>query len=459
MNRSQPTVAVLGSGLAARVAAAVVAEAGVDVALHAGEAPGIFGIWNGLGSIFGPPSDPPAASAGAVERRTSETRAFEPSRRKRWRRLLERRGAYHPYRRLGLELDDVDRAIDASLPYLPDGAMRRTNDGTIVPGPHGQPSSPDLIFPSLRPLDFAGGARVGLIRYPELNGWDADATALQLDRADGLEARPVDSPLFDDAPPGHGVRAARWFDELAADRASELTEQCRALVADHDLDRLVFPPMVGATLERHGEVWAMLDDAIDAAIAEFPAATDPVFGWRLFRACREMLDETAIRSRPAAESVALSGRRAVGVVDADGNSRPCDAAVLATGRWFGGGLPGGPPMLEPLTGAPIWLDGAPMSADDELYPPDFLDRLPWDDHELFRAGLQVDADGRILTRDGEPFDNVYAAGRILGGFNPFADACAFGVELATGLTVGRRAADSVDDVSNQHNEPDSLQRQ
>lgn len=457
MNRSQPKVAVVGSGLAAHIAAAAVADLGVDAALFSGEAPGIFGIWNGIGSVFGPPSPMPAASAGAPERRSADQRPFDPARGHRWKRLLERRGDFHPYRRFEFDRDDVDRAIDEALPYLPNQGLVRVDGGAVYPGPHGQPCAPDLAFPSLTPLDVGPGDRVGLVRCPDLNGWDADAAALQLDRAADLEARAVDSSLFAGAPAGHGVRVARWIEKRIDEGGAECLDTLGALAANNDLDLLVLPPAVGATIEGHRSIWGQLRERVDVPVAEFPAATDPVFGWRLFRACRDAIVESTMPRLPAAASVGVSGGRADTVTDADGAEHPCDAIVLATGRWFGGGAPAEPPLVEPLTGAPIWLDGAPLPDDEELYPPNYLGDLPWDDHALFRTGVQVDRTGRVLGRDGEPFDNVFAAGRLLAGFNPFHDDCAFGVELTTGLAAGRRATDAVSDVSAHRGETDSLE--
>ncbi|MFB6372417.1 MAG: hypothetical protein ABEN55_04775, partial [Bradymonadaceae bacterium] len=408
-------------------------------------------------SVFGPPAPPPTDSAGAVEQRTPESRSFAPSRIERWSRLMERRGQYHPFRCFGFERADIDAAVDEALTYLPEHAVVRTDDGTVVPGPHGHPAAPDLVFPSLTALDIGPDNRVGIVRAPGLNGWDAEATALQIDRAADLEARAIGSQLFGRIPPGHGVRAARWFEKQCRDDRSAVVSAIAEIADDHDLDILIVPPVIGATIDRHRPIWTVIREATEAAVAEHPPATDPVFGWRLYRACRSIWEDSAVARMPAAASVELDDDRAISLTDREGDQCLCDAVVLATGRWFGGGMPGDAPMVEALTGAPIWLDGAPMTADDELFPPDYLDDLPWDDHELFRTGVQVETTGRLLDRDGDAYDNIFGAGRLLAGFNPFHDGCALGVELVTGLAAGRRAADAVSDVSIPRDEFDSLE--
>jgi glycerol-3-phosphate dehydrogenase subunit B len=53
-------------------------------------------------------------------------------------------------------------------------------------------------------------------------------------------------------------------------------------------------------------------------------------------------------------------------------------------------------------------------------------------HPLHCAGSRVNADLQPLAASGSPlFDNLYAAGHILAGFNPLTDGCAEGVALAT----------------------------
>jgi anaerobic glycerol-3-phosphate dehydrogenase len=134
--------------------------------------------------------------------------------------------------------------------------------------------------------------------------------------------------------------------------------------------------------------------------------------------------------------------KATSVTDESGTVHEVDALVLTGGRWFGDGLPKRPPLRERLTDAPIWLDGAILPDGSEVYPPDLLGKLPWDDHELFRMGLQIDSSGRVFDEEARPYTNIYAAGRLLAGFNPIHDGCSMGVSLVSGARVGREITDS-----------------
>ncbi len=445
MSRPRASIAIAGSGLAAHVAASTLAEAGLEVVLLGGGSPGLISIWNGLGSIFGPASPRPADSAGAVERRTAVDARFEPSPSSRWERLFERRSNMHPYRRLELDREAVDRLTDDALAALPAGSFTRT--ATVVPGPRGMPYAADLLFPSLRALDLRSGQRVGLVRLSAASGWNADAVASQLERTPNLSARSIELPALREAPDGHGIHAARWLERRWEEVADPLVDQLRSAADSEDLDLLALPPVIGPTLPAHDDMWSTLSSALEVSLAEYPPSADPVFGWRLFRTL-QATDETseegggagAIRHAPEADTIEFDGERVGAVIDRSGERHPVDALLLASGRWFGEGLPAEPPLVEPLTDAPIWLDGAPLPDDRAVFPPDLLGDLPWEDHRLFRAGLQIDAAGRLLDRDGAPYADVYAAGRILGGFNPFHDGCSMGVELATGRSVAHQIA-------------------
>lgn len=429
---SSPRIAVVGSGLAAEVVERALSEEGLDVRRFVDTGSDISSIWSGYGSAFGPAASPPPASAGSIEQRDRGDAGFTADRRERWNRLRQRRTGVHPYFRLDRTPSDVRDDLERALDLLPDGHLEFAAPGDVRPGPRGAPAAPDLVAPSLAPLNFAPGTTVAFLRAPAVNGWNAPGLAAQVGRARGLETRTVSVPFFGDIRGGHPVRVARELRELDEPPRPLRT----ALEEAGDADCLVVPPVVGATIEEHRDWWSDVDATArtrDVAVAEFPAARDPIFGWRLQRALGDG-SQTAECTGLAAGDTGV----AVESPDLDEPAR-FEAAALATGRFFGGGTPSSAPFVEPLTGLPIWLDGAPLPDDPAVYPPDFLGDLPWDDHELFRSGVSTDAQLRMRDRSGSPRDRLYAAGRLLAGFNPFRDGCAMGVELVTAL----RAADAV----------------
>ena len=433
-----PTIAVIGGGLAAHTTAFELYHLDCEVVIVHESSPGATGLWGGLGSVFGPVADPPDDAAGAVERRESPTPTLRRDRASRWRALAERR-PFHPYRRLQLDREDVEPHLDAALDRLAYPGLTRLDDETVRPGPYGHPTCPDLAAPSLLPLDFAPGTTVGVVRCPDLSNWRADALADYLHSADNLRARAITIDPFETLEAsGHPVRVAtdletRW-EESGGDT---YIEPLRAAIGDHVLDQVVLPPCIGATHETHTAMWSRLTDALHTPVAEWPAPRDAVFGWRLDRWLRRRDDLERIDDRVVALST--GDDRLEGIELESGESHQVDGAVLATGRWVGGGLPAEPPMREPLSSVPLWLDGAPVANPEDVHLADYLGDHPWSDHRLFRMGLAIDEQARPLDRDGEPaFDALAAAGRMLAGFHPHHDGCAMGVDLVTGRMAARR---------------------
>jgi glycerol-3-phosphate dehydrogenase subunit B len=149
-----------------------------------------------------------------------------------------------------------------------------------------------------------------------------------------------------------------------------------------------------------------------------------------------------------ATGLRVEGGRATGVAFRPegaeaGSSLPADAVVLATGRFLGGGIEEGPHGLrEPLLGLPLFddrghrVDGLPARA---ALRPRLLDAQP-----LFSAGVRVDA--RLRPRaapeaapQGAVLPNVFAAGDLVGGFDPARERTGLGVALVTGHLAARSA--------------------
>jgi len=226
----------------------------------------------------------------------------------------------------------------------------------------------------------------------------------------------------------------------------------------------LFPPVLG--LGRVAETLGMLRDTLGGPVAEQLAAV-PIAtpGFRLARALAAALYAAGVTVHAGrATRVCVRVGRAAGVAFMpDGSGGPhgpdgptagagpeaildADAVVLATGRFLGGGLADGPRGLhEPLLGLALFddrgrrVDGAAPRA---VLRPRFLDAQP-----LFSAGVRVDA--RLRPRaapeepalpDGVVLPNLFAAGDLVGGFDPARERTGLGVALVTGHLAGRGAA-------------------
>ena len=116
----------------------------------------------------------------------------------------------------------------------------------------------------------------------------------------------------------------------------------------------------------------------------------------------------------------------------------CRQLVLASGRFFGGGLVRDHSAREALLGLPVVVDG-------NVITDQFIGSLTGEgvdaNHAIFRAGVAVDDELRPIVGKRAAFDNVVCAGTIIAGFDPSRDGAALGVSVFTAWLAGARAAE------------------
>ena len=103
-----------------------------------------------------------------------------------------------------------------------------------------------------------------------------------------------------------------------------------------------------------------------------------------------------------------------------------DSYVLASGSYFGHGIIADiDKVTEPVFGADVIFDA---------------DRESWYDKDFFRKqnfigfGVATDENFNVL-KDGKAVENLYAAGSVLGGFNPLQEGCGAGVAIMTAFHI------------------------
>jgi glycerol-3-phosphate dehydrogenase subunit B len=132
---------------------------------------------------------------------------------------------------------------------------------------------------------------------------------------------------------------------------------------------------------------------------------------------------------------------------ASGRTTRYQATVMATGRFVGGGLCEGENGLEePILGLALH-DARGRRADGEsaqfLSNPDYEAPQP-----LYSAGVKVDRQLRPLDGAGRPAAlHLYAAGELIGGFDPALDRSGYGVALLSGMRAGAEALHAALDPS------------
>jgi glycerol-3-phosphate dehydrogenase subunit B len=437
--------AVVGGGLAGCAAALELAAAGAEVTVvRAG--PGATAL--GWGTL-----DVAAASPlrrGGLPLRDAHGGApLAPLRRLELAALAQ---PAHPYAVLWRARDpqaELKEAVAALDGWLAPAGLRVTGDlaqTRWLADVHGALRAADLAFSGPGEGDLAGAEGIALVDVPGLAGFEARAAlrmlAAELAALEGggrpLQLVRLALPPALRALAAAPARLARALEDPAAREALR-----PALAGFAGAGRLVlFPPVLGLAAAAPVLAWAR--EAVGGRVAELvgsPALA--LAGWRLDHALQDALARAGVAMR-AARAIGVERRgahaAALRVAAGEGEERiALDALVVAGGRFVGGGLvEQGGELREPLLGLPLHdLGGRRV---DGIAPRRLVRRDYEGEQPLFAAGVRTDARLRPLAADGAPLANVFAAGDLLGGFDPARERTGLGVALLTGRRAGREAS-------------------
>jgi len=444
------SVAVIGAGLAGAAAALTLREAGLEVVqLSAG--PGATALVSGTLDVAG-------ASPGIATlpwRDPLRGHALLP----RERFALHRRGAAtHPYAQLFGGADEAERSereIEAELLRLaawlaPEGLALAGSlaANRLLPSVPGTLRVADYALGPVAGADVLQAAELGVVDLPALEGWDARALARTLAHeleALGLRQLPLsvvrpalpEALLCERSP----ARLAAALDGAAAQAA--LAAAVRGLGAEGRV--LLFPPVLG--IAASAPLLAALEAASGSRVGEALAFPPHALnGFRLQRALDAALCRAGVSCiRGRVRSVLASNPERLTLVFAEGSRQriEADAVVLATGRFVGGGLEAGPDAVhEPLLSLPLYdgdgrrIDGIPAHRSAR--------KGYGNEQPLFSAGLRTDRRLRPLAAHGRPrHARLFAAGDLLGGFDPGRERTGLGVALLSGIHAGRAAFETL----------------
>lgn len=455
-------VLVIGRGIAGFTAGIAAAEAGARVRVIADKESTLrqaSGLVDVLGYHPGDRGQKPsslersesaqALSGGSVERidpyvRTASVPVVDPF------DVLTELPERHPYRvvgergvRAGLELFDtvVDDAYDGA----------HTDRNALVPT-HGGSIKPTARYPRASTAGLASDRRDALlIGFETVPDFNAPLAAAHLERtgipfrARGETVR-FPGDLRQDAALTRYARALDANEPLRYDGSKlpareAVAERVKAALSSSTnegaIERVGFPALLG--LDRPDNVRADIASALGADVFEVPMGPPSLPGMRL-----GTLFERALLSAGATQTI---GNR---VVDFDGTDGRIDRVyvdrngarvsyraeeyILATGGLVGKGIAADRARVrEPVFDCHVPHPG-------ERY--DWFGDMAFDDHPFARFGVHIDDDLRPLTADDVPeFDNLRAAGGVIGGFDFPAEKSGSGVSLATGHRAGTIAAE------------------
>ena len=361
--------------------------------------------------------------------------------------LLELR-PHHPYAKIERPRSDLLRALSllirvtGDLYASPDENLRILDFPNEIGalsraqlGPKGRLASRDLKDEDLhlKVVGFHGFPRFRLGYIGQLletiagKGCRVEEVELNISNNFGLFPTPVSLARFLDDEEGLG----HLIDEL-----KPIQESRRA-------DVLVFPPVLGW---KRTDIAERISEEVGADVYELSPAQFSVPGMRLVDRLHEALDAESVKRVSAnITGFQANGERlaaVVGATDEDGEKIfEADAFVLATGKYLAGGIRHGYGRFEEaIFDLPLWES-------ETIIERQFVERLTDRDflaaQRLSRIGLRVDRSWRPLNRDLRPeYDNLFAAGHVLGGFDPYLDGSSQGVDLVTGFLAGQKATEA-----------------
>jgi len=405
-------VLVVGGGVAGMTAALAAADAGASVRLVTKKQSTLRHA-SGLADVLGYADDALVADPfGALSRLPDD----------------------HPYSivgaaaiRAGLERFDAVTGESYRGGHTDRNALVPTHGGTV---------KPTARYPESAAAGLASDERDALlVGFETLAAFDAPFAAAHLEAVGvpfGVRGATV---AFPGTPRSDAT--ATWYARALDDDADGVRERLARRVARvHDGEpRVGFPAVLGETHSR--EVREALTEVLGAAVFEVPMGPPSVPGMRLESSFRAALEEATVRvvRNPVVDyETDGDGRLSAAVVDRNGQRIPHHASsfVLATGGLVGKGLDADRERVrEPVFGCRV-----PHPADRYDW---FVDDV-YGDQPYPRFGVRTDDDLRPLGASGRvEFENLRAAGGVLGGYDFAAECSGTGVSLATGEAAGRAA--------------------
>lgn len=209
--------------------------------------------------------------------------------------------------------------------------------------------------------------------------------------------------------------------------AAGLRKALRATPADV----VLLPPVCGLS----NAAWEAVAAAVPVPLVEMPTLPPGVGGLRLYTALKS---ELQARDVDMVENALVTGAECDGkhcaalvAETACGRRRfAAKAFVMATGGFMGGGFLSSPgEARETVFGLPV------LQADGSLLPArpeDWSDQNIFGNHAFASAGVMVNAAMSPLRIDGTPaLNNVFFAGRSVGGYDFASEKSGNGVAVAT----------------------------
>ena len=347
----------------------------------------------------------------------------------------------HPYRTVGVDTVRESLALFDEVASDYHGGHTETN--ALLPT-HGGTIKPTARYPAGASAGLASDDRdVLLVGLEAMVDFDATHAAAHLEAAGvPFDVRGTTIRFPGDLRADAKVtRYAKLLDTDSEVAVRGRKRPVRAALAERvntelaGEGRVGFPAILGD--DDAAGVRRELSDKLGADVFEVPMGPPSLPGLRLEDALFEALDEAGASFETGNPVVDYDGEGSVETVYIEKNGaripNSADQYVLATGGLVGKGVESDREhVYEPIFGCHV-------PHEDDRY--DWFDTDAFGDHSFARFGVETDEDLRPTASDGSvEFDNLRAAGSVLGGYDFAAEKSGSGVSIATGYAAGRVAA-------------------
>ncbi|MEF8812222.1 MAG: glycerol-3-phosphate dehydrogenase subunit GlpB [Halovenus sp.] len=347
----------------------------------------------------------------------------------------------HPYRTVGRET--VRESMTMFDDVAPDYCGSHTATNALLPT-HGGTLKPTARYPAGASAGLASDDRdVLLVGLESMVDFDAEHVAAHLEAAGvPFDVRGVTIQFPGDLRADAKVtRYAKLLDTNGEVPVRGRDRPVRDALAErvnkelHGAERVGFPAILGD--DASATVRAVLREKLGTDVFEVPMGPPSLPGLRLEDTLFEALDEAGASIETGNPVTGYAGEDRIERVFVEKNGaripNSADQYVLATGGLVGKGVESDRGRVyEPI------FDCHVPHAEDRY---DWFDGDVFGDHQFARFGVTTDARLRPTGPDGSvEFENLRAAGSVLGGYDFAAEKSGSGVSIATGYAAGTDAA-------------------
>ena len=348
----------------------------------------------------------------------------------------------HPYRTVGVS--GVREALALFDDAVPTYRGEHTDANALVPT-HGGTVKPTARYPAGASAALASDDRAAvLVGFESLVDFDAPRAAAHVEAAGvPFDVRGVTVEFPGDLRADAKItRYAKLLDTdgevTVRGRDVPVREALARRVAPHleGESRVGFPAVLGD--DHPAAIRDELADRLGADVFEVPMGPPSLPGLRLEDALFAALDEAGASIETGNPVVDFDGTDRIEQVSVEKNGahipNSADQYVLATGGLVGKGVESDREAVR----EPVFDCHVPHPADRY----EWFDGAAFGDHAFARFGVDTDDSLRPLDADGgAEFENLRAAGSVLGGYDFPAEKSGSGVSIATGYHAGTAAAE------------------